>query len=260
MAEAVFFAPTANTRRAAVEGTIDLPDSSEVTWAMSRREFGPMSFKGRPDWDITHNRMSFLRLFNLKIDKVVAPQLVHGNNVEVVTEKDVRKGAREMHTGIPDTDGLVTQDANVILFTTHADCPSVWLVAPESGWIGLAHSGWQGLLNGVVDNLILAIPESDRNNLKLGIGPGISAQNYEIGEEVAEKFRSHETLRSALVENDDKIYLDLQKGIRLIGESHGTIVDSSPWLCTHENEFLSSYRRDGENFAPMGAFITRIKV
>ena len=50
MDAALFSAHDANTPRAAVEGETELPDGSTLIWGLSRKEFGPMSFRNRPEW------------------------------------------------------------------------------------------------------------------------------------------------------------------------------------------------------------------
>ncbi|MFH0881809.1 MAG: laccase domain-containing protein [bacterium] len=258
MDAALFSAHDVNTPRAAVEGEKVLPDGSTLIWGLSRREFGAMTFYGRPEWDITHNRMQFLRIWNLKIDDVVAPCLDHTANVAVVTAKDKRKGARELSSALPRTDGLLTRDPNLVLMTTHADCLPVWLVAPESGWIGMLHAGWRGIAAGILRTAVGKIPETDRAGLTLAIGPGICAKHYQVSQEVAEVFLKDPVMASAVQEKNGKTHLDLLEAASLQGEAAGAAVDTSMFICTYESEYLASWRRDGESFTPMAAFITRM--
>ncbi|MBD3165798.1 hypothetical protein GF324_04320 [bacterium] len=258
MDEALFSAHTANTQRAAVEGERLLPDGSRLVWALSRREFGPMSFRGHPEWDVAHNRMQFLRIHGSTLDQTVSPLLEHTSNVRVVTREDRRKGAREAETAFHPVDGLVTRAADVTLLTTHADCLPIWMVSPYSGWIGLAHAGWRGIIAGIVSNLVEAVPTGERNGLTLGIGPGISSGAYEVGAEVADRFRTDDLVADAVAERDGRYYVDLADAARRQGEAAGADVDLSMFKCTYETPYLSSYRRDREAFHPMAAIITRV--
>jgi len=257
MDAAPFSAHDVNTPRAAVEGEKKLADGSWLLWGLSRKEMGPMSFTNRPEWDVTHNRMQFLRIWDLRIDDVISPTLEHTSNVRIVTTADKRKGAREISSAFPDTDALVTQEKNLVLMTTHADCLPVWMIAPHSGWIGMAHAGWRGVAAGVLRNMVEAVPEEDRQDLTLAIGPGISVAHYEVGEEVANVFRSNEVMAPAIESINGSLHLNLMEAARLQGEAAGAIVDTSMFSCTYEKDYLSSYRRDGDDFAPMMAFIAR---
>jgi len=258
MDAALFSAHDVNTELASIQGFKTLADGSNIIWALSRREFGPMSFKNRPKWDVAHNRSEFLRLFGLKLDQLVAPELDHTPDIQIVDKSHRRKGARNLKDAFKQTDGLLTKDKDVVLMTTHADCLPVWLASNKSGWIGVAHAGWKGLLNGVVENLVNSIPEADREDIELAVGPGICFEHYEVGNELAELFRNHPILADIVKTNaNGKTALDLVEGVRLIAKSLNVSVDTSMFSCTYENQHLSSYRRDGEEFAPMAAFIVR---
>lgn len=259
MDAALFSAHDVNTPRAAVEGEKTLADGSTLIWGMSRREFGAMTFTNRPEWDITHNRMQFLRIWDLKVDDVIAPYLDHTATVAEVGRKDRRKGARELSSAYRQTDGLITRDTNVVLMTTHADCLPVWLIAPKGGWIGMLHAGWRGVASGILRNAVEKIPEADREGLTLAIGPGICVDHYEIGQEVADVFLADSVMSGAVKQHGDKLHLNLLEAARLQGEAAGAIVDTSMFACTFENDYLASWRRDGESFTPLAAFITRME-
>ncbi len=258
MDAALFTALSVNSRRSAVEVFWELPDGSEVLFALSRREFGAMSFQDHPSWDVAHNRMQFLRLFQLKLDNLVSPQLVHRAVIREVTVNDAGKGARNHYNGLAGVDGLVTRDSNLVLMTTHADCHPVWLVAPKSGWIGVAHVGWRGLLAGIIENLIQAIPEPDREGIVLTIGPGICVDHYQVGEEVAKKFLASSLFPEMVIERGNRFHLDLLRGIILAAGKLQVNVLTNILQCTYETAYLSSFRRDREKFTPMAAIITRI--
>nr|KMM71756.1 hypothetical protein CPAG_08057 [Coccidioides posadasii RMSCC 3488] len=72
-------------------------------------------------------------------------------------------------------DGVVTRSPQFVLGVQGADCPSIFLYAPESGVIGLAHAGWKPLVRGVVSNTVNAMVAcgADRNDISAYIGPGI---------------------------------------------------------------------------------------
>lgn len=145
-----------------------------------------------------------------------------------------------------------------MLMTTHADCMPLWMCVPSTGWIGLAHVGWRGLYNGIVENLIRSIPENERDGMVLGMGPSIDPDHYPVGEEVAKLFLEHPLLAGAVTISDGDIYLDLPKGVRIIANAEGVVIRDNPWASTFNNDYLSSFRREGASFQPMAAFISRV--
>lgn len=257
MDAAPFSAHDVNLSTSAIEGYRRLPDGSELIWGLSRKEFGPMSFRNRPVWDVAHNRMQFLRLWDLKIDDVVSPALEHTATVQVVDAEDRGRGARNLEDAYPETDALVTNATNLVLLTTHADCLPVWLISPSTGWIGMAHVGWRGLLAGMITNLVNSLPDEAKADVHVAIGPGISVERYEVGEELGDRFRQDSILAPAVKEIEGRIHLDMLEGAALQAKAAGATVETGTFACTYDNRYLSSYRRDGANFSPMAAFIVR---
>ncbi len=254
---APFSAHAASTNRSSVEGKMSLLDGTELMWGLSRKEFGPMSYKNRTEFYVADNRNKFLKFWNLSLDDLVAAGLDHTSRVQIVSDKDKRKGSRELRTAPQKTDALLTKEKNLVLMTTHADCLPVWLCSPESGWIGMAHAGWRGLLDGIILNFIKSVPENERKEMVLAVGPCICTQHYEVGNEVASLFLKDEILKEIVVEIDGALHLDLVKGVKLHAAEFGIPVNDDAIYCTYENEILSSFRRDGESFNPMAAFIVR---
>lgn len=258
MAAAPFSAPAVNTPHAALHGEADLPDGSQLIWALSRREMGPMSFGDRPVWDVASNRLQFLRLWNLKIDHAIAPSLTHSANVAEVGLTDRGMGAREPHPDLADVDALVTRDPNVVLMTTHADCLPVWLCCPESGWIGMAHVGWRGLLAGILENFVNAIPVEHRAELHLAAGPGIGVAHYEVGDDVANRFLKKPQFVDAVIRENGTTHLDMLAGVKAEAARLNVPLHTAATADTYAEDHLSSFRREGSSFWPMGAIIVRV--
>jgi YfiH family protein len=87
---------------------------------------------------------------------------------------------------VPDCDGHVTADPNVLLAVTTADCVPVSLVDPRRGAIGLLHAGWRGVAFGILERGIEALAggSSAREDLHVHFGPAICGACYEVGPEV----------------------------------------------------------------------------
>jgi polyphenol oxidase len=85
-------------------------------------------------------------------------------------------------------DGLWSDEPGQAMMLLTADCLPVAL-ARENGKPGLAvlHVGWRGLLAGIVASGAEAL---GGGRLIAAIGPGIGPCCYEVGEDVAEPFRS----------------------------------------------------------------------
>ena len=135
-------------------------------------------------------------------------------------------------------DGLWTDERDRGLMLLTADCLPVAL-ARVNGRPALAvlHVGWRGLLGGIVEAGVEAL---GGGSLRAAIGPGIGPCCFEVGEEVAEPFRSRFGPDILIGRNLDLVEA-AERALRAAGCESVERVD----LCTScEQELLFSHRRD----------------
>ena len=135
---------------------------------------------------------------------------VHGNRVVVIDDAGSQDEFQDEFQGefldrayetkqaegkVPEADGLVTSVAGVALGVLTADCCPVLLAAKDASLIGVAHAGWRGALSGVLENTLTAFNERGVVSEKVvaALGPTIAAQNYEVGEELRQKFLAEDS-------------------------------------------------------------------
>lgn len=85
----------------------------------------------------------------------------------------------------PQADGLVTRRPGLALSALAADCGPVLFCEPEARVIGACHAGWKGAVGGVTDSVIEAMIScgAARENIRAVLGPCISRENYEVGQD-----------------------------------------------------------------------------
>jgi polyphenol oxidase len=135
-------------------------------------------------------------------------------------------------------DGLWTDEPGRGLMLLTADCLPVAL-ARANGKPGLAvlHVGWRGLLEGIVEAGAEALGGGP---FRAAIGPGIGPCCFEVGEEVAEPFRSRFGA-DVLVDRNLDLAEATERALRAAGAEAVGRVD----LCTScEDELFFSHRRD----------------
>ena len=87
-----------------------------------------------------HVRENFKRMavaIGVKEDSFVRPKQTHTTHVQKVTRENKADTFQ-------DVDGLVTNEPEICLVTTYADCVPLYFVDPVHKAIGLSHSGWRG--------------------------------------------------------------------------------------------------------------------
>ena len=148
------------------------------------------------------------------------------------------RGIARPGTPLERCDGLWTDERDRGLMLLTADCLPVAL-ARVNGRPALAvlHVGWRGLLGGIVEAGVEALGGSP---LRAAIGPGIGPCCFEVGEEVAEPFRSRFGPDILVGRNLDLVEAT-ERALRAAGCESVERVD----LCTScEQELLFSHRRD----------------
>ncbi len=101
-----------------------------------------LTFDGVLDSEAVQNRKTFFQNLGMSIEHMVSAVLTHGTQIVTVTEED--RGRI-----ILATDGLTTNQADVILTVTVADCVPIYFFDPKNKAIGLAHAGWRGTLQNI---------------------------------------------------------------------------------------------------------------
>lgn len=120
-------------------------------------------------------------------EAVVSAGQVHGADVAVVREG----GHASAH------DGLVTDQAGLLLTVVSADCALVLLADAEAGVLGACHSGWRGTVADIAGKTVEAMRGlgADARRVRAWVAPCIGVGAFEVGEEVATHFSSDAVVR-----------------------------------------------------------------
>lgn len=142
---------------------------------------------GADKTQITSNRKALSKAVNIPLENFVMQNQIHGNNVKVVSKKHKGSGVSNHSDSLQDNDAMISNIAGICLFLFAADCVPILFYDSKKRVIGAAHSGWKGTVKKIAQKTVLKMQEEYQSSLKdiiVGIGPSISVQNYEIGENV----------------------------------------------------------------------------
>lgn len=176
--------------------------------SLSKKQDGSMKLTGEKKFDkkIIQNQKNFLKKLKININSLVRTKLAHKEKVKIVNKK---------HKGkiIPQTDGLLTKEKNLFLSITVADCLPIFLYDPQKEIVGLVHCSWRNLAKNILFKTVIKLKKnlkSQPKDILVGIGPGISQCHFEIGEDVALKFKSFYP-KEIFLKKDKKIFLNLKE-------------------------------------------------
>ena len=157
---------------------------------------------------------------------------------------------------IVDADASYSSKVGVVCAIMTADCLPVFVSKKDGSMVGIAHAGWRGLVSGVIENLVSSF-NSDGEDLVVHLGPAISKNYFEVGEEVKSQYLSKDkNFQRSFSIKDNKTYLDLYDAAKLILESFEIKSISGGDRCTFgESSNFFSYRRDGINSGRMAHLI-----
>jgi polyphenol oxidase len=168
-------------------------------------------------------------------------QQVHGTQV---VDLDVLVQGSEP----PRADATVTRAAGRVCVIQVADCMPVLFAACDGSAVGAAHAGWRGLAGGVLEETVraLGVPPG---RLVAWLGPAISQQHFEVGDDVRTAFMSADPeASSAFVANTRgrwqcDLYALARRRLAALGVNE---VFGGGWCTYAEVARFFSFRRDGQ--------------
>ena len=155
-----------------------------------------------------------------------------------------------------DADASYSSKVGVVCGIMTADCLPVFVSKKNGKMVGVAHAGWRGLVSGVIENLVNSF-NSYGCDLVVHLGPAISKNSFEVGEEVRELYlEKNENFKRSFSIKNNKNYLDLYDAAKVVFEDFQIQLISGGDRCTFsESSDYFSYRRDGVNSGRMAHLI-----
>lgn len=218
--------------------------------------------------EVVLNRERLVEALGISLDAWTCGAQVHGTNIARVTIRERGAGSRAHKTAIADTDGLITDEEDVLLTAFYADCVPLFFWDPTHRAIGIAHAGWRGTVGGIAREMVERMQQTfstDPETVRVAIGPSIGACCYEVDDGIIDALQVQLPSLSEKIAQRTKngrYMLDLKQanadilketGIR---EQHLLVTN----YCTCcEQQLFFSHRRDPHNAGRMVAWIGKRK-
>lgn len=201
--------------------------------------------------DVRENHRLFARAVGYDVSELVLTDQVHGTVIKRVGAEDCGEVFQDERS-IRETDGLITNEKNVMLMTFFADCVPLLFFDPVQQAVGNAHSGWRGTVQKMGQKMVESMERefgSRPEDIRAVVGPSICRACYEVDEAVIREFDDvfDEKYRERLYDKKENGHyqLDLWEANRIILEEAGMKPEHIcvSGLCTYEHpEQLFSHR------------------
>ena len=197
---------------------------------------------------VCENHRRMYHVADVNAERAVTTWLVHGADTIAVNHPTERRG------WLAKADGMITNQPDTPLVMRFADCVPLLLYDPAKQVIGLGHAGWRGTVQGIAASLVRKMRsayDSWPEDIEAVIGPAISRQNYQVGEDVVAGVYAYYGEESGLIWRDPdsgRACFDLWRANRLDFERQGVRNVSVLGICTFENtdDFFSHRAEQGK--------------
>lgn len=143
-------------------------------------------------------------------------------------------------------DASCTRATNRVSVVLVADCLPVLFTSRDGQTIGAAHAGWRGLAGGVLENTVRTMGVSPAH-LIAWLGPAISQEHFEVGDEVREAFVKADAEASSLFAPNPRgrwqadLVALARRRLAALGVND---VSGGPWCTFADRKRFYSHRRD----------------
>ena len=188
---------------------------------------------------ITRNLHALATLLDIPDNHIIMPHQVHGTEVRRIDapQQEVIEGVDAVMTDVP----------QLCIGVSTADCIPIIIYDEAHHAACAVHAGWRGTVQRIVRVAVEAICKtygSLPSQMKAVIGPGISLESFEVGDEVYQQFADAGFDMSAISRRYAKWHIDLPMCNRLQLEETGITDIYMSDICTYQqaSDYFSARR------------------
>ncbi len=217
-------------------------------------EFNINPYCGDSSETISQNRKALCGKLGIEERALLFPHQVHESRGVVIDKFFLELPEQRRKERLEGFDCIATQESGICIGVSTADCVPILLYFENPRATVAIHAGWRGTMKRIALNAVEDLKKSmglNTANCKAAIGPSISCQAFEVGNEVYEAFKSEGfDMTQTAKRMNGKWHIDLWKANAMQLVCAGICADniSVAGICTYNNhtDFFSA-RRLGTN-------------
>ena len=176
-------------------------------------------FSGDEAAHYSSNHKKLVELLGAECQQIVLPFQNHGTEIREI-DIDFLSLTNDLKADyLNGVDAIFTQLTSICIGVTTADCVPLLFYDPNKKVVAAAHAGWRGTCSRIAEKTVHALMQkynSKPEDIRVVIGPSISAEVYQVGKEVIENFEvAGFDISKIVIERNGTLYLDLWKANQL---------------------------------------------
>lgn len=180
---------------------------------------------------------SGVEALGLRLEDLALPRQVHSDNICWMSEP-----------GRPEqTDAVITDKPGLCVCVKTADCIPILLYDTRKHIVAAVHAGWRGTVARIVQKTIRQMQPHSPDDLHAIIGPGISLEQFEVGDEVYDAFKTEGFPMERIAKKTERWHINLWEANRWLIEEQGVTDIFVEGTCTRSSEDFYSARRETIN-------------
>lgn len=198
---------------------------------------------------VEQNREALCAMLGIGRDRLIMPHQTHGTGIFDVTEGFLLLDDDRRAAALEGIDAVMTGLPDVCVGVSTADCIPILLYDEDHRACCAVHAGWRGTVQRIAGKAVGAMTAAygtDARRLKAVIGPGISMDNFEVGDEVYRAFCDAGFDMQTISRRYGKWHIDLWACNRLqlehAGMDRSNITVSGVCTFSHTDEYFSARR------------------
>ena len=197
---------------------------------------------GDTEEHVQQNLAHLCTLLTQRPVRLLIPHQTHSCCVKVVD-------AFTLQEDMEGVDAIITRQPGCCLCISTADCIPLLLYDRLHGVVAAVHAGWRGTVGRIVEKCIETMAQNFGTvgkDIVACIGPGISLDAFEVGDEVYQAFAEAGFDMERIARKEEKWHLDLWEAnrIQLLSKGVPTSQIEVAGICTytHVEDFFSARR------------------
>ncbi len=161
---------------------------------------------------VRRNRALLAQHLSIANDRIVLPHQTHGDICKRIDADYLQCSAEEKTKFLYGVDAVYTTERKLCIGVSTADCVPVLIGDADAKVVAAIHAGWRGTVSCIVEKCISRICEDTGINpsaLHAVIGPSISLEAFEVGDEVWERFSEVFNMSGISRQMNGKWHIDL---------------------------------------------------